>query len=444
MPPRSACDGGPAGGYGNVVQAVIVVPSLAATRPDGAPGGLSLLERQLRQLHALGHGPVTLLLSAIAADAIGRDARVATVRVVSAGEEPFVALADGKDDLPERFLFLAADYLVDPRLLRLAAAAAADVLIADEDGTPRPIGQLTRAAVARLGPALPGYTSMLRCDSVDPYAPELRGSVAPFCLRVRSAADRRRGWRVLLDHVQKRGLDVPGAYFDSPFENLLVRALAPTRVTPNHVTLTTLALAVWVGVLFWIGHVEVGLGLALLVGILDGVDGKLARLTLTTSRLGELEHVGDFLYENSWYLALAHFLGASTGRAVFWQAGLVLVASDLLDNLAYGAVSARTGRLIDELSRFDAAFRRVGGRRNVYVWILIIAACARTLPLGFLVASLWAAITAAVHLTRAGLMLSRGAVPQGGDRAPGSRPEDAAETDASLSEPGVGTLAIEK
>jgi Phosphatidylglycerophosphate synthase len=43
----------------------------------------------------------------------------------------------------------------------------------------------------------------------------------------------------------------------------------------------------------------VGIGLALIVGVLDGLDGKLARLKLETSKAGKLEHLFDALFENS-------------------------------------------------------------------------------------------------------------------------------------------------
>ncbi len=329
------------------------------------------------------------------------DARVAGVhRLAVSGGDAFAALAGAAERLPATFLVLAADYIVDPRLLRCLAAADEDTVVVDARGARQPIGRLTRDALERHGAGAAVRARALPLTAVDPYAPELRGVVAPYCQAVHSSGDRRDAWRVLLDHVQKRGLDLPGAYFDTPFENALVRALAPTRVTPNQITVATLVLAAAVGLLFWRAQVGLGLALALVVGVLDGVDGKLARLKLATSRLGELEHVGDFLYENLWYLSLARGF-AVTGGPAFWRAGLLLVSCDLVDNLAYGVVRGRTGRLLDELSPFDAGFRRIAGRRNVYVWIVLLGACVRRSSAGFLAASAWALVTAALHVTRA-------------------------------------------
>ncbi|MBI3769481.1 MAG: CDP-alcohol phosphatidyltransferase family protein [Deltaproteobacteria bacterium] len=390
------------------MQAVIFVPDTSAGCRDGAPGGLSLLERQLKQLRALNHGPATLVVPEAVILPPLSDTLVAARCRVPAGDDPFAALA-AAPALPARFLFLAADWLLDARVLCAAAATADDTLMRDEDGRVAPVGRLTGATVERLGATLPASVPTTSLDALDAYAPELRGNVPPYLLRVRSAADRRLAWRVLLDHVQKRGLDLPGQYFDSPFENALVRALAATRVTPNQITLATLVLAAVVGVLFLRGSLAFGLVLALVVGVLDGVDGKLARMKLATSRLGELEHVGDFVYENFWYVALALHLFATTGMVGFWRAGMAIVTCDLVDNLLYGAVQARTGRFLDELSPFDRGFRAIAGRRNVYVWILVAGVCVRRPASAFLAVTGWAAITALVHGVRAAVWTWRGA-----------------------------------
>src|ERR1700675_1261486 len=164
---RGACGGDPGGRYANAVRAVIFVPDVAATRGRAPPGGLSLLERQLRQLRALGHGPATLLVAKGAAPAVGPDPRVETVRVASS-DEAFAALAGAAEGLPATFLVLAADYVVDPRLLCLAAVADDDTLVVDGAGAPQPIGRVTRTALLRHGAAVAAHARPLRLDTVDP------------------------------------------------------------------------------------------------------------------------------------------------------------------------------------------------------------------------------------------------------------------------------------
>jgi phosphatidylglycerophosphate synthase len=386
------------------VRTVIFVPEPAAWHRDGTPGGLSLLERQVRQLRALDLGaPLLVLPGNDAAPALPPGLETAgVVRVPAGTADTLAALAGAADALPPSFVFLAADRLVDSRVLAALARAGETVLVCGDGGEVEPVGRARAADVRRHGAALAARAGRLPLAGLDPYVAELRGAVRPYVLRPRSATEREAAWGVLLDRVQKRTLDLPGQYLDTPLENLLVRRLAPTRVTPNQVTLATLLVAVAVGFLFLHGWLRAGVVLALLVGVLDGVDGKLARLKLATSRLGELEHVGDFFYENFWYLALAAHLSAATGLATLWHAGLVLVGCDLADNLLYLAARRRTGRLLDELTPFDAAFRRVAGRRNVYVVLLLIGILAGRPSDAFLVATAWAALTACVHAVRVG------------------------------------------
>ena len=59
-------------------------------------------------------------------------------------------------------------------------------------------------------------------------------------------------------------------------------------------------------ILFASGHLWWGRVLALLVGVLDGVDGKLARTKFETTESGKSEHSLDYLIELSWWTALAY------------------------------------------------------------------------------------------------------------------------------------------
>ena len=51
--------------------------------------------------------------------------------------------------------------------------------------------------------------------------------------------------------------------------------------------------------------------LRLIVGVLDGLDGKQARVKVETSKAGKLEHWFDAFFENSWWIALACYLQSS-------------------------------------------------------------------------------------------------------------------------------------
>ena len=395
------------GSGGAEIVAVIFVPTPVVWQRLGTPGGLSLLERQLKQLRTLRDGAVLLLVPAHHPEPVlpAGVPPTAVARVPTATVDLVAALA-ASPQLPAAGLALSADRLVDVRVLR--ALAARDVTtFASVDGVrPEPIAWVHAPDVRRFGSAVASQAARLALPDLDPYSPELRGAVEPYVLTAATPDERRRAWPVLVDHVQKRSLDLPGQYFDTPFENLLVRWLAPTDVTPNQITLATLLVAGVVAVLFHQGWLRVGVLLALVVGVLDGVDGKLARLKLATSKLGELEHVGDFFYENAWYLSLASHLAGVSARAGLWYAGLVLVACDLVDSLLYLVVQRRTGKMLDELWSFDRRFRAIAGRRNVYVMIFVAGFFAGRAPFAFVCAVTWAVVTVAVHASRVGWVLA--------------------------------------
>ncbi|MDP1559445.1 MAG: CDP-alcohol phosphatidyltransferase family protein [Nitrosomonas sp.] len=76
------------------------------------------------------------------------------------------------------------------------------------------------------------------------------------------------------------------------------------RFQPNHVTLLSLVLAILAGIAFWHGHFGVGLIMGWFMTFLDTVDGKLARVTVTSSRLGDvLDHGLDIVHPPLWYWA---------------------------------------------------------------------------------------------------------------------------------------------
>ena len=121
-----------------------------------------------------------------------------------------------------------------------------------------------------------------------------------------------------------------------------------------------------VTILFARGQLALGTILALLVGLLDGLDGKLARTKVETTRIGQWEHSLDYFIELSWWSALAWHYQAFLPLAL-------LVGSDLLDRLVKRAVKQKLQRNLDDVSGFDRFVRFLGGRRNIYVWIFALA-----------------------------------------------------------------------
>jgi len=76
---------------------------------------------------------------------------------------------------------------------------------------------------------------------------------------------------------EKGASDLLAHYVHRPFENRIVLKLMNTSITPNQVTVMTNLLAYVVAALYFFGFLLLGSILSFVVGLMDGVDGKLAR-----------------------------------------------------------------------------------------------------------------------------------------------------------------------
>lgn len=378
-------------------QAVVVCPADRGD-PTRVVGGISLLERQLRQLSEAGFESVRVLHAPCWILPAPSPRVRAEVRFVSAdAADAWPMVAAGADSLEDRVVLAAGDLLVDTRLWRWLGERTDDVLIAPPGGgAPEMLGSVSRSALPALARGEGSPPRVVSLAEFPTYSKSHRGDVPYHLLPVRTDREAEAGWRILLDYVEKRTKDLPATYFDPWFENPLVRFFAATPVTPNQITLATTALGFFVAWLFSVGVLRLGIVLAIVVEILDGVDGKLARIKHQTSKVGEFEHVMDTLYELSWYLGLGSYL-ASAGWSWAWPVSLLLCGIDVSDNLAYLVFSRRGGGNLDEASPFLARFRLVAGRRNIYAWICLPAIFAGAAQAGFAAAFAWAALTAAVH-----------------------------------------------
>ena len=93
---------------------------------------------------------------------------------------------------------------------------------------------------------------------------------------------------------QKGTLDFP-ALLHGPIETFIVARLCKTSIFP--ISSPSGNIAAWTAtVLFATGQLVWGTALALIVGVLDGLDGKQARVKIETSEVGKLEHWLDTLF----------------------------------------------------------------------------------------------------------------------------------------------------
>jgi phosphatidylglycerophosphate synthase len=269
---------------------------------------------------------------------------------------------------------------------------------------------VTREFLFALSPTAPFFEELKnkidnrKIDTVDAAAEDdyiitMRRRVRPVCFPAPPEQNRRLAERIILDSAQKGTLDLP-AYFHAPIETGIISLLCKTRITPNQITIAGFIIGCGATVAFAAGRVGLGILAALIFGIVDGLDGKQSRVKIEMTERGKWEHHLDYLIENSWWAIIAFRLWRSGQFPNVFYFFAMLIGSHLLDEFAKRRAKMAKGRLLDDVTPFDRAFRLIAARRNVYVWILACGFLLDAFPQSYAVICGWAAFSSAVHLMR--------------------------------------------
>jgi phosphatidylglycerophosphate synthase len=404
-----------------------ILPILIADAPEALIElcGVNLLERLLRILQRLGFRRAIVFSTTpetVGAELAKRSwpREHITADLVSSATQPLTAERLLEQTPADCFLIVPANIYCDGRLL--AALCAEDSPVALVDSNPpefarhlirNPCGPalITRDFLFGLSPTAPFLNELTRIsdhariDTVDAakeddYIVSMRRHVRPVCFRVPREHDRRLTERVILDSAQKGTLDLP-AYLHAPIETGIISLLCKTRITPNQITIAGLIIGCTATAAFTVGQVGLGILAALIFGIVDGLDGKQSRVKIETTERGKWEHHLDYVIENSWWAAIAFHLWRTGQLPNVFYFFVLLVASHLLDEFAKRRVKMAKGRLLDDITPFDRAFRLIAARRNVYVWMLACGFLSGIFPQSYAFICGWAAFSTAVHLLRA-------------------------------------------
>lgn len=371
-------------------------------------GGMTLFERNLRYLAASGIEAVVIIYprgESIPALEVPRPLSLYSHcdKIEYSGSDPLRALSEIKlGEGSDVFLF-NANLLLDPRILETLSDVSPPCLMYESRDAP---SSSWRVALLRPEDLSAGIDSLkgntrLSPTDVSSYAVELRGHAIPFCTQIESEQDLVSGWKLLIQKAQKRQGDLIEKYVHPKIQNWMVYKICDTPITPNQLSILVVVFAVIAAFLFYHGNLFSAYVLAFVATVLDGVDGKLARTKLMTSKVGELEHVFDYFYENSWYLALAAYM-AQTQGPIAWGVGLALTVADTCDKILGALFKKIMGKTLDEMGRFDKIFRLLGGRRSIYLHILLIYFIFNLPFTGMIVVLIWAVITVLIHAVSAG------------------------------------------
>lgn len=299
---------------------------------------------------------------------------------------------------PGPVLLFLADHVYDDALVRALAEAPGTVLLRP-DGRPVaahvPADQAEEAARRLASGDMPEGRTASPSALAAAHRAKLRKREAPFVLPV-TEASRAEVERRLFDASYKGVTDAVTKYLWPAPARLATRLAVAAGISPNAVTIASLVLAAAAFVLFRDGWLWAGLAAAWGMTFLDTVDGKLARVTLTSSRMGDvLDHGLDLLHPPFWWWAW--HVGTGGGHPL---ALAVVVAGYVLLRLQEGAFLGLFGIEIHVWRRFDSLFRLVTARRNPFLVILTLALAAGLPAAGMLALAGWTLVSLAVHLLR--------------------------------------------
>jgi CDP-L-myo-inositol myo-inositolphosphotransferase len=318
-----------------------------------------------------------------------------------------------KEVLKENFLLLMSDHLYDPRILReiLKEKLNSSVILAvdkKKDGEEEDTKVIEREGkVLKIGKGVKGNTvdtglffcspkifyyakiarkkgksELAECvneaaknrdaqvfyiNEIETYVSGLRKEVKPFWLDIDTKEDIKKGKKLLIENSSKGASDFLAYYVHKPIENRIIYYLSDfSFVTANKLTILTNLVAYLITFLFLTGHLLIASILTFVVGILDGLDGKLARVRNHSSKLGSLEHSFDLLFEFSWFIALALFLFNSTKSSLPLILCIGIILSISFYRNVYDQFRKAMGKSLDDAGEFERKFRRIAGRRNLY------------------------------------------------------------------------------
>lgn len=199
--------------------------------------------------------------------------------------------------------------------------------------------------------------------------------------------------------------DVLTKYLWPEWALVLTRFAARIGMTPNQVTTIGAVLCVIATWCFAIGEYWLGMALGLGFMVLDTVDGKLARCTITSSAWGNVfDHGMDLVHPPFWWWFWATGLatwGLAYDSTTFWWVQGAIQGGYLVQRLIEGVFMRMNGMMhIHVWQRFDSQFRLITARRNPNMVILFVSMLFSRPDLGLIAVAWWTAISCAVHAVR--------------------------------------------
>lgn len=317
---------------------------------------------------------------------------------------------DAPVTVDDTVLLLRGDFLYDQRLIKNLVDAVGTVLETGDVRGGQPVAAHVNAELAdqmqiilKQG-TLTELPELLKRETPDTlvsaYLMELRKFDTPYLLPIH-AKNRKKLEKRLFDGSYKGVTDLVTKWIWPLPARWAVGFCARHKIVPNQVTSLSLVLSIMAVFLFYTGFYATGLAMAWFMTFLDTVDGKLARVTINYSPLGNIyDHAIDLVFPPIWYIVWGLSLTSVpiiSMQSAFWMVLVGYVAGRLVEVIFKQGLESSG---IFCWQPIDSCFRLVTGRRNPNLVLLTFSLFLGRPDIGFLAVCLWTALSTLFLIAR--------------------------------------------
>lgn len=244
--------------------------------------------------------------------------------------------------------------------------------------------------------------TVTRADAISPvYVRKLRRTLTPLALAL-GEQSRPVVERKLFASVYKGVTDVVTKYAWPEPALWLTRAAAALGLSPNIVTIFGLVLTFVAGWQFYVGNLAIAMLAAWAMTLLDTVDGKLARVTLTSSWLGnQLDHGNDLIHPPLWWYCLANGISlVDPGYPWTWLSCWIVLGTYVIGRVLERGFKKHFGINPFMWKQFDSRFRMIISRRNIILLIMTVGLVVGRPAEAFAACAAWSLISVLVQAVR--------------------------------------------
>ena len=205
---------------------------------------------------------------------------------------------------------------------------------------------------------------------------ELRKKEAPYCLALTKDGLKAVEWRIFMG-TYKGVTDLVTKYFWPRPAAVATGWCIKLGISPNMVTVVGGILMLYALWAFYEGQYATGLLAGWVFTFLDTVDGKLARVSFTASKIGNaLDHGIDLIHPPFWYVAWGYGLvhvGLGVEPVALNWLFIVIVGGYVFQRVLEGYFIVRFKIHMHIWRKFDSFFRLITARRNPNMLLMTAA-----------------------------------------------------------------------